>query len=68
MSREVHFVLAVDVDTGKIFIDDDTYSARFDHSEGYWDTEKEAWFEDEDRTLYDQALELINTKAKLERD
>lgn len=68
MGREIHFVLAVDIDTGKIAIDDDTYAARFDYSEGYWDTEKEAWFEDEDRVLYDQALEILNTKAKLERD
>lgn len=68
MGREVHFVLAVDVDNGTISIDDDTYAAKFDLAQGYWDTEKEEWFEDEDRLLYDKALELLNAKARLERE
>ena len=68
MSREVHFVLAVDVDQKKIFIDDDTYAAKFDYDQGYWDTEQEKWLPDEDRLLYDQALVILNAKAKLEED
>ena len=60
-------MLAVDVDQNKIYIDDDTYAAKFDMSQGYWDTDKEEWFEDTDRLLYDQALEILNTK-KLEND
>jgi len=68
MSREVHFVVAVDVDSGEIYIDDDTYAAKFDYSQGYYDTEKEAWFEDEDRLLYGKALEILNSKSKLERE
>jgi hypothetical protein len=61
-------VIAVDVDDQTISIDDDTYAARFDYSEGYWDTVEDQWFEDVDRTLYDKALDLLNSKAKLERD
>jgi hypothetical protein len=68
MSREVHFVIAVDVDSGELYIDDDTYAAKFDLSQGYWDTEKAEWFEDEDRLLYDKALEILNSKSKLERE
>ena len=68
MGREVHFVVAVDVDNKTLYIDDDTYAAKFDHSQGYWDTDKEEWLEDSDRLLYDQALEILNTKAKLERE
>lgn len=63
MGREVHFVLAVDMDQNKIYIDDDTYAAKFDISQGYWDTEKEEWCEDVDRLLYDQALQILNTKT-----
>lgn len=68
MSREVHFVVAVDVDQKKIYIDDDTYAAKFDYDQGYWDTEQEKWLPDEDRLLYDQALAILNGKAKLEED
>jgi hypothetical protein len=68
MGREVHFVIAVDVDTKQVYIDDDTYSAKFDYEQGYYDTDKEQWFEDEDRTLYDLALGILNNKAQLERE
>lgn len=68
MSREVHFVVAVDVDTGKVYIDDDTYAAKFDMAQGYWDTENQEWFEDEDRLLYDKALDIFNRKALLENE
>jgi hypothetical protein len=68
MSRQVHFVIAVDVDDNTVSIDDDTYAAKFDYSQGYWDTDKEQWFEDEDRTLYDLALGILNNKAQLERE
>jgi hypothetical protein len=68
MGREVHFVIAVDVDTKQVYIDDDTYSAKFDYEQGYYDTEKEEWCEDTDRTLYDLALGILNNKAQLERE
>jgi hypothetical protein len=68
MSRQVHFVIAVDVDDKNVFIDDETYSAKFDLCQGYWDTEKEQWIEDEDGSLYYEALAILNNKAQLERD
>jgi len=68
MSREVHFVIAVDIDNNTVKIDDDTYAAKFDYAQGYWDTDKEQWLEDEDRRLYDIALDILNTKAQLERE
>jgi hypothetical protein len=68
MGREVHFVIAVDVDNNTVSIDDDTYAAKFDYSQGYYDTDKEQWFEDEDRILYDLALGILNNKAQLERE
>ena len=68
MSKQVHFVIAVDVDEKTVYIDDDTYAAKFDYAQGYWDTDKEEWLEDSDRLLYDQALEILNTKAQLERE
>ena len=39
MGREVHFVIAVDVDTKRAYIDDETYTSKFDSSQGYFDTE-----------------------------
>lgn len=68
MSREVHFVIAVDVDTNDIYIDDETYAAKFDYEQGYWDTDTEQWHEDEDRLLYDKALKILNNKAQLSGD
>jgi len=68
MSKQVHFVIAVDVDEKTVYIAEDTYAAKFDYAQGYWDTDKEEWLEDSERLLYDQALKILNTKAKLERD
>ena len=68
MGREVHFVIAVDVDDNAIYIDDDTYTAKFDYDQGYWDTDKKQWCEDEDRLLYDKALKILNSKAQLNGD
>ena len=48
MSKQVHFVIAVDVDTKEISIDDDTYLARFDEEQGYFDTDTESWKADDD--------------------
>ena len=68
MGREVHFVVAVDVDNKTIAIDDSTYRARFAPSEGYYDTEKLEWFEDEDLELYNNALQILNQRAVLEKE
>ncbi len=64
MGREVHFVIAVNVDDKSIYIDDDTYAAKFDYSQGYYDTDKEEWCEDTDRTLSDLALDILNYKLE----
>jgi len=68
MSREMHFVIAVNVDTKEIYIDDDTYTARFTSSESYFDTNQEKWFEDLDQLVYGEALEILNAKAQLSGD
>lgn len=68
MGREVHFVIAVDVDNKTIAIDDSTYRSRFLSSEGYYDTEKLEWFEDEELELYNYALQLLNQRAVLEKE
>lgn len=62
MSKQVYFVVAVDLDEGVSFIDDDTFTARFSKSEQVWDTELSAWVEDPELDLYNQALEILNTK------
>jgi hypothetical protein len=62
MSKQVYFVVAVDLDEGVPFIDDDTFTARFSKSEQVWDTELGEWVEDDDLELYNKALEILNTK------
>ncbi len=62
MSKQVYFVVAVDLDEGVPFIDDDTFTARFSKSEQVWDTELKEWVEDDNLELYNQALEILNSK------
>lgn len=62
MSRQVYFVVAVDLDEEVPFIDDETYTARFSKDEQVWDTELKEWIEDEDLELYGKALEILNNK------
>ncbi len=62
MSKQVYFVIAVDLDEGVPFIDDDTFTARFSKSEQVWDTELNEWIQDDDLELYNQALEILNSK------
>jgi hypothetical protein len=69
MAREVYFVLAVDIDNKTVFIDDETFTARFSKDEQVLDTEKQRWRDydgDEDEEYY-LALEILNTK-KLENN
>lgn len=62
MSKQVHFVVTVDLSEGVPFIDDETYSARFSKGEEVWDTETSEWEEyGEEMELYYQALEILNT-------
>jgi len=66
MAREIHFVIAVDIDNGTISIDDGSYQARWAGNEQVWDTDKRDWRELEDNE-YEIALDLLNTK-RLEND
>lgn len=68
MSRQVMFVISVDLDTKEVFIDDDSLVARFASNEQIWNTETEEWEADDDEsTAYYEALEILNTK-KLNSD
>jgi hypothetical protein len=61
VSKQVHFVVTVDLDEKVPFIDDDTFTARFAKSEQIWNTETNCWEEDTDEMdLYYQALEILN--------
>jgi hypothetical protein len=61
MSKQVYFVIGVDVDDKEVFIDDEAFIARFDKHQQAWDTEKSEWIRDEDLELYSKALEILNT-------
>jgi hypothetical protein len=63
MGRQVMFVIAVDIDTKEVFIDDDSLVARFASNEQIWNTETLEWESDDDEsTAYAEALELLNTQ------
>jgi hypothetical protein len=62
MSKQVYFVIGVDLDSKEPFIDDDTFTARFSKSEQVWDTETNEWVSDPELELYAEALEIINKK------
>ena len=63
MSKQVYFVIGVDLDEGVPFIDDETFSARFSKSEQVWDTETNEWCDyGDEMELYHQALEILNSK------
>jgi hypothetical protein len=62
MSKQVYFVIAVDLDKGEPFIDDEVLTARFSSKEQVWNTDTEEWeSDDEEATLYLKALEILNT-------
>lgn len=61
MSRQVHFVITVDLDDKVPFIDDETYTARFSKDEQVWDTDKSEWVEyGDEMELYYEALDILN--------
>lgn len=62
MSKQVYFVIAVDLDEGVPFIDDEVFTARFGESEQVWNTETSEWIPDPELELYNQALEILNSK------
>lgn len=62
MSRQVMFVIAVDIDTAEIMIDDEVFTARFDKCEAAFDTDREEWIADPGDELYVAALDILNAK------
>jgi hypothetical protein len=62
MAKQVYFVIGVDLETKEPFIDDGTFTARFSRHEQVWDTETQQWEEDDQAFLYEEAVEILNTK------
>ena len=62
MSKQVYFVVGVDLDQKEVFIDDEAFTARFSKSEQVWDSELEQWVRDPELELYAEALEILNKK------
>ena len=60
MSKQVVFVITVDIDNKEVFIDDALFMAKFGKSEEAWDTEAQEWVADPENELYYQALEILN--------
>jgi hypothetical protein len=60
MSKQVYFVVAVDLNSKEVFIDDETFTARFKRDEQVWNTETNQWEEDDQAFLYEDALEILN--------
>lgn len=63
MSRVVYFVVGVDLEDGKPFIDDEVFMARFGKHEKLWDASAAEWREEDYDTEYLPALEILNTVA-----
>lgn len=62
MTRQVHFVVVVDLDEKSWRVDDDTFTARFGKDEGTWHADVEEWR----ATTWDEnveALEILNPTA-----
>jgi hypothetical protein len=62
MSKQVMFVIAVDIDTHEVMVDDEVFTARFSGNEAAWDTESEEWIADPNDELYVAALDILNAK------
>jgi len=60
VSKQVVFVITVDIEDKEAFIDDALFMAKFGKSEQAWDTDTQEWVEDPDNELYYQALEILN--------
>ena len=60
MSKQVVFVITVDIEDREAFIDDALFMAKFGKSEQAWDTDTQEWVEDPELELYYQALEILN--------
>lgn len=61
LTREVYFVVAVNLDDQTITIDDNEFTARFAPHEQVWDYDLEQW-RDYAEGEYERALLILNTK------
>jgi hypothetical protein len=74
MSRQVPFVIMVDIDSEKLYIDDDIFDAKFGKHEGVYDVDPEwgeeygLWMPDKEGKLYKEALRILNKKAEVEKE
>jgi hypothetical protein len=68
MSKQVYFVVGVDLDQKEVFIEDEAITARFSKIEQVWDTTTEQWIDDPDLDLYNEALEILNSGRPLAKD
>jgi hypothetical protein len=57
MAELIHFVVAVDLETGEVILDDDTLIARF-HDGAVWDNEANEW-RAETEAEYERSVEKI---------
>jgi hypothetical protein len=62
VSKQVVFVITVDIDKREAFIDDALFMAKFGKSEQAWDTDTQKWVGDPENELYYQALEILNNE------
>ena len=62
MSKQVAFVITVDIENKEAFIDDALFMAKFGKSEQAWDTETQEWVADPENELYYQALDILNSR------
>lgn len=63
MGRQVHFVVAVDLDTQEWWVDDDTFKSLFHEDEGTWNEDTQSWEE----TTWDdniKALDILRSTTK----
>lgn len=59
MSKQVHFVVCVDLATKEWWVDDESFSSRFHEDEGTWNAETQEW----ESTTWDdniEALKILN--------
>jgi hypothetical protein len=68
LSKQVYFVVGVDLESKEPFIDDETFTARFSKSEQVWDSETNEWIEDPNLDFYTEALEILNSGRPLASD
>lgn len=61
MSRQVYFVVSVDLDTKQLWIDDETFTSMFSRSQEVWDTELNGW-RGYGEGEYELALNILNKK------